>query len=169
MRKGLVYSLVLYLSCTSGLLRQTFQNLDFEDADLAPVQYGGFVPITDAIPHWTGYLGTNQVTQVLQNNSTLGDASIDIFGPDWPYGGIIQGQYTALLQCGGNPFTRDSSDLLDASLAQVGLVPVSAKSIQLEVFPWLGASFAVSFDGQAIPLSPVGSGPSYTLYGQTGV
>jgi hypothetical protein len=168
MRKGFLCSLLVYLGYTTALCAQAFQNLDFEDATLSPVpagQYGGLVPVTDAFPHWTGYLGANQVTQVLQNNSTLGDASIDIFGPDWPYGGIIQGQYTALLQCGGNPFTHDSSDLLDASLAQVGLVPVGAKSIQLEVSPWLGASFAVSFDGQALSLSPVGSGPTYTLYG----
>jgi len=163
MRKGLVYSLVLYLSCTSGLLGQTFQNLDFEDADLAPVppdQSGGFVSITDAIPFWTGYLGTNPVTQVLLNDFTLGDASIDILGPDWPYGGIIQSQYTLVLQSGAN--NGNESDIVDASLAQVGLVPTDARSILLEA---AGTSFTVSFAGQAISLSSVGSGPNYTLYG----
>lgn len=97
MRKGIVCSLLLYLSCASTLFAQAFQNLDFEDANLSPIsegEYGGLVPITDAIPYWTGYFNTKQVSQVLQNNLTLGAPSIDILGPNWPSSYIIQGQYT---------------------------------------------------------------------------
>src|ERR1700722_4826419 len=63
----------------------TFQNLDFESANLSPPpgQFGSLVPIMNALPGWTGFLGNNQVTQVYQNNFTLGDASIDILGPGW--------------------------------------------------------------------------------------
>src|SRR5438876_9729900 len=101
--KGIFYFFAVYLGCIVGLLAQSFQNLNFESASLTPIptgQYGDYVPITNALPHWTAYIGTNQVTQVLQNNMTLGDASIDIFGPQWFTNQIIQGRYTLELQSG---------------------------------------------------------------------
>jgi hypothetical protein len=167
MRKGIVCSLLLFLSCATGLLAQVFQNLDFEDANLSVIpsgQFGGNVSITNALPSWTGYLGTNQVTQVLQNNLTLGAASIDIFGPVWN-GFILQGQYTAELQAGLKPGADVSiTNLVNASLAQVGLVPANAKSITLEA-AGTGTNLTVSFAGQTILLSAIGSGPNYTLFG----
>lgn len=167
MRRWIVCSIALFLICTSGLWAQSaFQNLDFESANVAPIpagQYGGLVPITNAIPFWTGYLGTNQWTQVLQNNLTLGQASIGLYGPVSPAGVILQGQYTVVLQAGFNPFDGLQS-FVGASLAQVGLVPANANSILLDVVTW-GTNFTLSFAGQGISLSPVGSGPNYTVYG----
>ncbi len=104
--------------------------------------------------------GTNQVTQVLQNNLTLGNASIDILGPDWDVSDILQGQYTAVLQPGQNPFTE--SGLINSSLTQTGLVPTNAESLVLEA---QGTNFTVSFAGQNIPLLPIGSRSNYTLFG----
>jgi hypothetical protein len=155
---------------TFGLVSMTFyaqaqgslQNLDFEAATVSPVppdQFGSLVPIVNAFPGWTGYVGTNQMTDVLQNNFTLGTAWIDIIGPDWPYSGIIEGQYTALLQAGFNGAA--GSGYVNVSLSQIGLVPSNAQSIQLEVS---GVNFSVSFAGQNISLIPIGSGPNYTLY-----
>ena len=162
MRKGIVHSLLLYLGFTSALWAQAFQNLDFEDANLSPVpdgQLGGPVSITNAFPDWTGYIGMNQVALVLQNNATLGEASIDIYGPHFPASAVLQGQYSAVLGAGGNPFGSGSAN---ASLVQFGLVPTDAKSVFLEI---AGTNFSMSFSGQTIPLSAIGSGSNYTLYG----
>src|SRR5262245_48071266 len=83
----------------------TFQNLDFESANLQPVppgQFGGNVSSLDAIPGWAAFIGTNQTTTILQNNLTFGNASIDILGPNWNgfLSSIIEGQYTVVLQPG---------------------------------------------------------------------
>lgn len=160
-----VCSLLLYLSCASTLFAQAFQNLDFEDANLSPIpegQYGGLVPITNAVPYWTGYFNTKQVSQVLQNNFTLGAPSIDILGPNWGSSSIIQGQYTLVLQSGTDDHPDFTNVLYNAAVGQVGVIPVNSKSILMKVS---GANFSVSFAGQVIPVSILGSGPNYTLYG----
>jgi hypothetical protein len=158
--------LILLVVVQSGHA-QGFVNLDFESANLSPIpsgQYGGEVSSTDAIPGWTGFLGTSQVTQVLQNNFTLGNASIDILGPDWT-GGIIEGQYTLVLQPGVDPF--GSGNAVSASVSQVGSVPANAKSIQFKayVYPAFAADFSVSFAGQNLSLLALATGTNYTLYG----
>src|ERR1700734_2332700 len=68
---------ILMLGRGNGFSQGAFQNLGFESANLTPVpsgQYGGEVSTTAAIPHWTAFLGATQVTQILQNNETLGNA-----------------------------------------------------------------------------------------------
>lgn len=141
----------------------TFQNLGFESANLPPIppgQFGGPVSSLDAIPYWTAFLGTNQVTQVLHNNLTTGEASIDILGPNWNLGGIIEGQYTVLLQSGHDPGTGLS---VGTSLSQTGLVPVNAASLQFKAQFFFGIS--VSLGGQNLSFIPLGTGANYTLYG----
>src|ERR1700722_1510008 len=101
-----------------------FQNLDFESANLSPPpgQFGSLVPIMNALPGWSGFLGTNQTTVVYQNNFTLGAASIDILGPGWNnYIGIsiLEGQYTVVLQ----PGKGQTGANVGASISQSGLVP----------------------------------------------
>ncbi len=142
---------------------RAYVNLDFESAILTPTppgQFGGSVPIGLALPGWSGYLGTNRVANVLQNNLTLGNASIDILGPNWNFGGIIEGQYTLVLQPGVDPF--GSGVTVGATVSQPGLVPSYAKSIQVKASVF--SSFAVSLGGQSVDLIPIGSGPTYTLY-----
>ena len=139
---------------------QEFQDLDFESASLSPIppgQFGGEVSITNALPGWTGFLGTFQVSQVLQNNFTLGLASIDILGPVWSYGGIIEGQYTLILQPGGNGMYQS------ASVSQTGLVPADARSLQFKGS--LNSSCSVTLGGRDLSLIPLGASANYTLYG----
>ena len=83
--------------------QSTFQNLDFESADLPPIsagQYGWGVSIASALPGWSASINGVPVTQVFQNNYTLGEASIDILGPNWNSvdPGIIDGDYTVFLR-----------------------------------------------------------------------
>src|ERR1700722_1071019 len=75
---------------------QGFVNLDFESANLTPIpqgQLGGLVPISAGLPGWTGFLGSSQTTQVLQNNESTGSESIYILGTDLGggVGGIFDG------------------------------------------------------------------------------
>jgi len=153
--------LLVVVAACSAFAQGTFQNLDFESANLEAIpagQYGGFVPISNAFPGWTGYIGTNQVGQVIQNNYSIGSPSIDILGPFWSVGyGIISGQYNALLQAG----TYSDRPPADAALAQVGQVPITARSIQIKEF---GSQFILSLAGQTIPLVQMGSGTNYVLY-----
>ncbi len=172
------YKLFFHLSVISATFsvrgQGSFQNLDFEAANLSPVpagQFGGAVSSTQGIPGWTAFLGTNQLTQILQNNYTLGNASVDILGPNWSFGGIIEGQYTLVLQPGANPF---GSGNISASISQTGTVPGNAESIQFKASTF--SSFSISFRGQDLPLSIIGTGVNYSLYradispyrGQTG-
>jgi hypothetical protein len=155
---------VVLLSILRNATGQDFQNLDFESANLSPIpsgQFGGFVPIANALPGWTGYIGSIQVTTVGQNDETLGDASIDILGPDWSYGGIIEGQYTVVLQPGFDPF--GSGQNVSVSIAQFGLVPANALSLEFKA--QTSSSFSVSLGGQDLSLIPLGTGSNYTLYG----
>jgi len=114
---------------------------------------------------WNAYIGTNQISWVLQNSYTLGSASIDIIGPDWsfgatnPYIGIIQGRYTLVLQGGG---IYGPPWLSDVSVSQMGVVPADAKSIFLEERVG-GNNCTVSLAGQLISLFVCGVGSNYTV------
>ena len=156
--KPLILALTLVAPIAQG--QGGFQNLGFESAHLTPIplgQFGGFVPVGQALPGWSGFLGSLQVTEVLQNNLTAGGANISIFGPDWTGPEIIEGRYSVVLQAGSK-----FSGYVDASISQTGLIPVGTESIQLKVY---GSDFSVSFAGQNIPLIPLSAGSNYTLYG----
>src|SRR5204863_3675691 len=88
---------------------------------------------------------------------TTGAPSLDIFGPNWTNDVIIEGLYTALFQPGVSP----PNPAVSASLAQTGLVPVTALSIRMKVV----GEISVSLAGQPVPLFPIGSGANYVLYG----
>lgn len=142
----------------------TFRNLDFESANLPPIQFGGPVSSLDAIPGWKAFLGTTQVTQVWQNDLTLGNASIDILGPY--YGGRIEGQYTVVLQPGFDPFVDPFgiSENVSASISQSALMPANARSLQFKAIIIFG-SISVNMGGQDLFLMPLGTDGHYTLYG----
>jgi len=143
----------------------SFQNLDFQSANLTPIpqgQSGGEVSISLGLPYWTGYLGDTQVTQVLHNDLTLGDASIDILGPNWYSQGLIQGQYTVFLEPGLDPF--GSGQNVSASISQTALVPANAESLEFKAQISIDTPFTVSLGGQNLSLSAVGTGPNYTIY-----
>ena len=135
----------------------TFRNLDFESANLPPIQFGGPVSSLDAIPGWKAFLGTTQVTQVLHNNLTLGNASIDILGPYSSFGRIIEGQYTVVLQPGFDP--SGSGQNVGASISQTGLVPDDALSLQFKA--GIYGSISVSMGGQNLSLIPLGTSAHY--------
>jgi hypothetical protein len=140
----------------------TFQNLDFESANLPVIpagQYGSFVPVADALPFWNAYLGASQITQVQHNNAYLGTANISIFGPEWSFPPRIEGTYTVLLQPGST-----GQGVVDASIGQTGLIPAGTESMRFKSDPF-SSDFAVSIGGVPVPALQLGAYPNYSLFG----
>ncbi|HEX3798823.1 MAG TPA: hypothetical protein VH413_08990 [Verrucomicrobiae bacterium] len=157
----ILIAITFSVSCCSG--QGTFQNLGFESANLSPIpqgQVGSFVPVSAALPGWTVFLGSSQASQVLQNNASTGDPEVDILGPNFGNGpgGVIEGNYTAVLQAGG------SGTHVPATIEQTGFVPSTAKSIQMKFGPGT-TGYEVTLGGQEITMSPLAENPNYTLYG----
>ena len=171
-------AILLILWPFTCLSQGTFQNLDFESANVpasGPEPYGTFVPIGSALPGWTAYLGTVQVTQVGYNSPANSTASITLIGPTWNSSdastylgvGVIDGNYSLDLQTGANPLSPEP-ELINASIAQNGTVPASAESLQFEARET--TPLTVTFNGNV--LSPVvlssgvsADGMAYNLYG----
>jgi hypothetical protein len=129
----------------------TFQNLDFENG--AFVQAGAYPSVivwSSAMPGWTGYIYTNQATQLLHNITTFGDASMSIYGPDYPSPGLFHGHNFVELMTGLDP--AGSGDTVSPVLAQTGTLPASAKTIEFWATEPYAIGFDVSFRGQGIAL-----------------
>jgi hypothetical protein len=137
----------------------TFQNLDFESATIVfvpgdPNQQIEFGP---ALPGWTGYVGTSQLTAVLYNDLFLsGGGGISLWGPNYPSPNLFHGQYFVTLQ-GAFP-----DGVPPAAITQMGRIPSSAQSLTF----YARASLQVTFAGQALPLHVLGGSlGTYYVYG----
>jgi hypothetical protein len=157
---------------------QGFTNLNFESASLVPA--GGFyVQFNQAFPGWIGTVGGVQQTIALSNTVYLDTSGISIINHGWsnplaglgfPYagsGGLIQGNYTAILMSGLGP---PAGQPADTTLSQTGLVPANAQSLFFEAYQETdGATaiipFGVTLGGQTLSYVPLATGPNYTLYG----
>lgn len=165
MKKGIVpLTLLLYLHCASALWAQAFTNLDFESANVSnlPPNQAEFVSVADGLPGWSAYIGTNQLTMVGHNAISLGAANVGVLGPTNAFQ-PLQGNYSAILQPGAYGGQGQS-----ASIAQIGLIPSSANSVQFLAalyFPGAGAvitnSLAFTVGNQSLPIIPLGG----NLYG----
>jgi hypothetical protein len=110
----------------------TFQNLDFESANLAgypaPIlgQAATSVPVSDGLPNWSpSFSGTSegiiQLNQVWYDGLSLGGAAISVVDSKWPGGESpsltpIQGNYS-----GSSLFSASGFRLQDAHLQRFGL------------------------------------------------
>jgi len=148
----------------------SFQDLDFESAIIDPPGSRA-VYFSEAFPGWTGYIGGVQDAGAIYddlNMSTAGFSIIDTaYQPVYGYGspgGLIQGNYTAVLMSGAVGVNQSA----DATLAQTGLVPLGANSLQFKAYfdPFNSSgSFGVTLGGQTLSLTPLQAGTNYTLYG----
>jgi hypothetical protein len=153
-----------HLAFTQG----TFENLDFESANLSsepPQQFPSLVPIDAALPGWTVYLGPVQQTEVNYNYTTIGTANVAVLGATWSSTdpGVIDGNYSVLLQSGGVPNT---SLLGNASIEQTGTIPANAESIEFKAWGAPSPSdIGVSFAGNSLTPLLLYSGPTFNTYG----
>lgn len=135
----------------------TFQNLNFESANLLGYSPGDYVPISAALPGWNAYFTSGATTypQVQINYdgiSTGGNLISLVDAKAWT---PIQGNYSAFLFGGEG---------LSASISQTGTLPVGTESIRM--YAWsFGPSPVVAINGQPISMSPLQTFANYTLYG----
>jgi len=153
--KSLLIISFLLVKPPSGFSQGTFVNLDFENPILPLIPGDDFkVPITNALPGWTGYIDSIQIGRVFYNTISLGAAAIALQGPG-SLEPILQGQYTADLQPNTPAYT------VFPVIAQTGLIPGTARSIRF----YSDGRFSVSFAGQEIPIATIGNGPGYSVFG----
>jgi hypothetical protein len=147
---------------------QTFQNLNFEQANPVIVQGSLYYPygVTEAsaLPDWTVTYGNVQQTQITENDPSGGATWVSLVGPGaegyapgstYPLA-AIDGNYSVLLQGGLSASA--------ASISQTGLIPASTQTLFFRAEPGLGP-LDVSIGGQNVPFAAIGTGPNYTLYG----
>jgi hypothetical protein len=141
-----------------------FVNLDFESANLAGYPQTSPVPAGNAFPGWTV-----NARYFLYDDVSLSGDSISIFDSTPPYGGpVIQGAYYAALASGNYPGFDQT-----ISLGQTGTIPVGTQSI---TFWGSIGGLQITFAGQNISFSEIGSAANYDIYaadvssfaGQTG-
>ena len=124
---------------------QGFVNLDFEAADVSAYGSGpAFVPITNALPGWTGYLTGNAVDRVFYNSISLGGPSVSLLDSLSPFPALvpIQEWYSVYLAAG-------------AGIGQTGQIPNTAASLVFLSKPF--SAFNVSFGGQLISMLQSGT------------
>jgi hypothetical protein len=143
-----------------------FANLDFESAAVVPVPPAqpGFVPISQGLPGWHGFLGNREQTDVLHNTSSLGSSALGIWGPASTL--PIEGSFSALLQAGLDPINPLLP--LDVSLAQTGFIPLDTQSVQFKLKPYgppFLSPFTVELADQPISMIPLSTTAEYTLFG----
>jgi hypothetical protein len=164
-----------FVAVSFALLRnvfgQSFTNLNFESAHLVPIPGNPYheVQFSQAFPGWTGTVGGIPMTGALTNTVYLDTAGIAIIDHNWTNspglysGGLIEGNYTAILMSG--TFTNTQTGV-DTSLSQTGLVPAGTESLQFKAYTVFDSSgsFDVTLGGQTLALDVLGTDANYTLY-----
>lgn len=151
-----------------GGCQGTFQNLDFESAfnlpTPNPASSAVFVPFTNALPGWVGYVGTNIQSQAMYNGISLGGALVSLVTSNTSISaiGVLDGNYTVTLDTGeyGPPLPT-----WPVAIAQIGALPEDAKSVLFFGAGQLAGNLIVTFEGQIVPYYELEAGPNYELYG----
>jgi hypothetical protein len=144
----------------SSSFGQGFLNLDFENATIVhiPVQFpsdSNVVYTASAIPGWTVYGSYMGQSVMLYNTATIGSAAVSIHDLNSPFPLVLQGNYSLYLQF--NSVTH-----APVAIGQVGTIPNDAQSV---TFFGTTSFSTLTFAGQPIPLTAIGGGPNYTVYG----
>jgi len=150
----------------------TFQNLDFESANLPypnSPQPPTAVSFADAFPGWIGYAGINQLTTSFNNGVSGGSALVTLITPNTVSlslsNYVISGHYTAVLATGVNGIDP-VPPFISAAIAQTGLIPLGTQSLRFSVGSLSAVSdLRLTLNGQNIPIFPLSAGSNYQVYG----
>lgn len=171
--KTAIQTALLAVQCLSAAIsthgQGTFQNLDFERANVTGYAPGSTdVPASNALPGWTAYFvnpppfGSNQVTEVAYDNSSLGGAAVAVIDVNNAFGPPpLQGNYSVWLFGSGGSGETD----IAAMISQTGLVPSAAKSLLMDASPGGQSDLAVTLGGHTINMVALHTFSNYTLYG----
>lgn len=147
----------------SANAQSSFQNLGFESATipaLNPPDQPITISIGQALPAWSGFLGTNAASQVFYNEISAGAAAIALVGlnTDIWSNNVIAGNYTVVLQAG------NAGIQVPAAIAQTGFIPTDSLSVRFGLSGNIGG-LEVTFGGENIPIVPLEAFSNYELYG----
>jgi hypothetical protein len=158
-------ALVLMSSSFCGHSQGTFGNLDFESANVAPLNpgQGNTVLTSDGMPGWTAYYDGRAGNTIYHNGVSLAGATVAIEGPQFLP--ILRGQYSAYVVGDYNPSGPAGTNW--SAIAQTGLVPQNAKTLYYlaaQNIPEYPPIFEVTLGGVSIPVTQVGSTTQYTIW-----
>jgi len=115
------------------------------------------VPVGQALPGWQALINGVPMSTVVYNNRSLSGAGVSLY-----LSGAIQGNYLVKLYSG---LTSPLPTAGNASIAQTGLIPSDAQSLQLKTGPGpFGGPFIVSIGGSTLSMTPVFSGLNPAMY-----
>ncbi len=139
--------------CVGGHAQETFVNLNFESAKLTGYPPGSTVPATNAFPGWSV-----NAQYILYDDFSLSGESISIVDTNSSYAGYtVQGKYYAFFEAGNSP-----SGTQTISLGQTGTIPVGTQSVTF----WGNiGGLQITFAGQPLAFSEIGSTANYNIYG----
>ena len=161
----MVAALTAVCLATCVYAQGTFQNLGFEAANVPVLPAGqpAFINVTDALPGWTAYIGTNQATQVAYNGVSLGGAVVGLVDLHTSFfsNNVIAGNFTANLYPGYYP--PDAADD-SAAIAQTGLIPGAARSLLFDANDHI-SQLVVTFNGQNLPFFLLSTSSNFQTYG----
>lgn len=161
-RNGLMILVSLFVQCLFA--QGTFRNLNFEAA-ITPFNATDLyhAPVAKALPYWSAY-PLDGAAQVIFDTINLDAAGVSLHDSAG-YSPPIQGNSSLGLQ-GPSIYVPSNGPILfaqSAYIAQSGTIPIGSKSIRLLWMP--GSIMEVSFNGQIIPMTALGSLGSYDWMG----
>jgi hypothetical protein len=139
----------------------TFQDLNFEEATIVPISgEPNAVTVANALPSWAVYYGSDQETQITYNQATTGGTVVSVLanGYPGPSGGVLDGNFSVLLEGGLNPALQPAN----ATISQTGQIPAGSESL---LFYASYSAPEVSIGSDVLTLFPVTTTPSHTIYG----
>ena len=169
--KAIMFTSVLLLVLIKTAVSQSFVNLDFENARFTADPTSGYYPYavyaSNSIPGWTAYETTLPSSEIFSNSESISGGAVSIIGTNY-FRPLIQGKYSILLEGFNYPGSLNS-----AGIGQTGTVPLTAQSL---IFWGNVVANDVSFGGQNLALTVMGSTANYNIYeadisayaGQTG-
>lgn len=162
MKKHLTYVCAAsFVILVNGIFAQgTFQNLDFEQATVPfvpPGQFGADVTVSNGLPNRVAYFNSFQISTIPHDDVALGDAAVSLHDTSSGFNQPIQGSFSVLLQGSG------SGPPHSAAIGQTGQVPAGAASVRFWADP--RSNLQVTFGGQGIVISRLGSTPGYDVFG----
>jgi hypothetical protein len=132
----------------------TFQNLDFESAQLLFIGNSQAVATTNALPGWTAFAGSDQLSVIAYNVFSIVHP-VELIGSNALH---LNGNFSVFLTQAGLPFPGLGT------ISQTGLVPSDAQSLLFKA-AMDPSAILVALGGENLLYIALSSGPNYTLYG----
>jgi hypothetical protein len=166
--KKVVHLMVLLnlFSLPTIVFAQSFQNLDFESAN---VSTPGGNPIANAFPGWSGLSHTphfGSSSTVYYDSPQMDEMFIGIFDQNGAYPSLDG--YTAYL---GGDLDSSFVNYGSADIWQTGMIPANAKSIQFystisygQAMPGYSPTLTLSLNGTPVSFSAIGTFGPFTQY-----